>query len=407
MSSILNADQSGFSFSERTTCRVCGCELDPLWHLGTLALTGHFPRPGENVPSAPMHVMHCTGCTLVQLGHDYNVKTFFGENYGYRSGLNASMVSHLAALAGEAELVAGLEAGDLVIDIGGNDGTTLSKFRERLRKVIVDPTASNWNDYIPSDVEVLAEFFRGPSQLGQGTAKLITSISMLYDLPAPREFMQNIFDTLRPGGYWLTEQSDLAQMLEQNSFDTVCHEHLEYYSREVLLNIALSVGFVLVSESVNEANGGSRRLYFQKPTGGTAAPNVLSACNIEATIIRQREAFLNLAKVTARLGEDVRQLIGNGKVLHGLGASTKGNTLLQVLGITRREMACVAEINPRKYGCETPGTNIPIVSEPESLAMAPDHYLVLPWHFRAGLLKNWGKYGSAQAVFPLPRFEVV
>jgi hypothetical protein len=406
MSSVSQPDDE-FAFHHRARCRGCGGSLESLWDLGCHALTGHFPKPNEAVPSAPMHVTQCTSCTLVQLGHDYSLKSFFGVNYGYRSGLNPSMVSHLAGLVSEVERVTSIEDGDTVIDIGGNDGTTLSKYRSRVRKLLIDPTARNWVDYISSDIEVLDEFFGGPKQVGYGVAKVITSISMLYDLQSPLDFMRSVFDTLKPGGYWITEQSDLDEMLAKNSFDTVCHEHLEYYSREALLSLAYATGFILISDSLNVVNGGSRRFIFQKPEKPTQKIYSPYQGDVSLTLENQRAAFARLARFATELENRLKKLFSEGRVVHGLGASTKGNTLLQVLGLSVREIPYVAEVNERKFGRETPGSRIPIISEAESISRRPDYYLVLPWHFRKTFLDDWQRYANARPVFPLPVLDVL
>lgn len=389
-----------FHFDRRFTCRICEGELETLWDLGSLALTGHFPGPNEDVPSAPMEVAHCLRCSLVQLAHNYTMPTFFGTGYGYRSGLNRSMVAHLTDLAQSTESLIGLKDGDLVVDVGGNDGTTLSAYRTKIRKVIVDPTARNWVAHIPEDIHVIPDFFEGRDQLGGEKAKLITTISMLYDLPDPRGFIGNVYDSLEDDGFWLCEQSDLAMMLEANSFDTICHEHLEYYSEGLLIALAKSLGFTLVSNTENAANGGSRRLLFKKATNHDDSDFRKLATKCE----EQSKAFDRLITRTKDLEERLKKML-EGTKYHGLGASTKGNTLLQVLRIEQDLLPYVAEVNPAKFGKFTPGTRIPIISEDESRDLRPEGYLVLPWHFREHFLLK--KDSNSSLLFPLPNLEKI
>jgi hypothetical protein len=332
--------------------------------------------------------------------------TFFGANYGYRSGLNTGMVRHLTDLVVSIESVTSVQDGNLVVDIGGNDGTTLSKYSRNVKKILIDPTAKNWEEHIPSDVDVVSDFFTTPGQIGgTGKATIITTISMLYDLPNPVDFVQNVFEALKPGGYWITEQSDLHLMLEQNSFDTICHEHLEYYSRHSLMRLAISTGFLLIDESINDANGGSRRFIFQRPS--TSSISASMVCDQFGDVLdSQRTSFLQLRDFSENLGHRLRELTTS-YIVHGLGASTKGNTLLQVLGLTKSNIPYIAEINPTKFGCETPGTRIPIISESESLEKRPECYLVLPWHFRKNFEMNWSNYSKSRAIYPMPRLEVI
>ncbi len=402
-----NLRNEGFFQKDRVTCRVCNeRQLEPLWDLGNLYLTGSFPENGLDTPQAQLHVGQCLSCTTVQLMHDYSTSVFFGPEYGYRSGLNRSMVAHLTEMVAEAEKYTQLSKGDVVIDIGGNDGTALSKYSSGVKKILVDPTANNWKEYIGSDIEIVPDFFKGNSQIPGESAQLVTSASMLYDLECPVEFIQDIWSVLKPGGYWLTEQSDLQMMLEQNSFDTICHEHLEYYSRDVVVSMACRAGFQLHNESVNHANGGTRRFIFRKLETLDARSSRSSSDLTQRTLENQRRAFLKLKSFVSELKESFFSLAGRDQnVIHGLGASTKGNTILQVLGVSAAQIKVIAEVNPRKFGKQTPGTCIPIVSEEESLELGPSHYFVLPWHFKSEFEKNWGNYRGCAAVYPLPSFQ--
>ena len=221
---------------------------------------------------------------------------------------------------------------------------------------------------------------------------------MLYDLPNPRAFIRSIHQSLAEGGYWLCEQSDLGMMMNVNSFDTICHEHLEYYSRPVLLALAAAEGFHMVHESTNAANGGSRRFLFQKKSEHAEyiVPDVSNLLDA------QRRQFLQLSTFVDELREDVETVLFS-KQHHGLGASTKGNTLLQLLGINHALIPYVAEINPDKLGKSTPGTNIPIISEVESKQKCPEAYLVLPWHFKEHFVSRADLKDSFTLTFPLPR----
>jgi NDP-4-keto-2,6-dideoxyhexose 3-C-methyltransferase len=226
---------------------------------------------------------------------------------------------------------------------------------------------------------------------------------MLYDLPDPMGFIQSIHASLQDGGYWLCEQSDLELMLEANSFDTICHEHLEYYSRDLLINLASRIGFENVYEAVNVANGGSRRIVFKKATDGNYYDQVLS-CSAR-TILDQQERFELLMARTQKLRETLTSELES-KRYHGLGASTKGNTLLQVLNISQELLPYVAEVNAAKIGRHTPGTRIPIISEEESASHAPDGWLVLPWHFREFFIERLDRGRWSRLTFPLPNLEI-
>ena len=393
-----------FAFSARNSCRACDGELESLWHLGNLALTGIFSKPGIDVPSAPLEIVHCTNCSLVQLGHDYTTDTFFGSGYGYRSGLNASMVGHLATIAKDVHRFVQLSPKDAILDIGGNDGTNISNFPDYLRKIIIDPTAENWKNFIPDDVEVIPTFFDKSSVEGVGNIKLVMSISMLYDLPDPKSFIQDIYDVLEDNGIWLTEQSDLDSMLRANAFDTICHEHLEYYSRDVLINLAEMIGFRLEYEEKNKANGGSVRFIFRKIRGSRKCSYLQATSE---TLEKQRKSFQRLSKHVETLKTRINALTKANARMAGLGASTKGNTLLQLLNLSQENLSHIAEVNPDKFGLVTPGTHIPIISEHESKRFDITHYLILPWHFEQTFVNKKREFGNSKLILPMPTFKMI
>src|SRR5258708_5532240 len=218
-------------------CRICGsAELTTVLNLGSQALTGVFPKTkSQPVASGPLELVKCSGedkCGLVQLRHSYDLDELYGMNYGYRSGLNASMVRHLHAKV-QRILTAGILApGDLVLDIGSNDSTTLRAYPERTYQLVgVDPTGKKFSHFYPSHVDLIPDFFSADivrRKLSERRAKIITSFSMFYDLEDPIAFMREIASCLDDDGIWVFEQSYLPAMLRTNSFDTVCHEHLEF-----------------------------------------------------------------------------------------------------------------------------------------------------------------------------------
>ena len=403
-------------------CRICGgSSLVTVLDLGLQALTGVFPPAARpEVESAPLELVKCHGpgaCGLVQLRHTYTPSAMYGENYGYRSGLNRSMVEHLRAKVEGLLRVQPLAPGDVVLDIGSNDGTTLSFYPSTAKLVGMDPTASKFRKYYPGHVQVVPEFFSSAAFLaatGGARAKIITSIAMFYDLERPMEFMRQVFESLADDGVWHFEQSYLPSMIDALSYDTICHEHLEYYALAQIRWMAERVGFRIVDASLNDVNGGSFAVTARKGASGASSPGVRDLAAAEAERALDTLApYEKFAAAAARHRDDlvglVRDLRERGKRVFGLGASTKGNVLLQYCGFTTRDLECIAEVNEDKFGALTPGTKIPIVSEAEALARAPDYFLVLPWHFRSGLLRAHAKFIAAggKIIFPLPRIEIV
>jgi len=402
-------------------CRICkNPHLAPVLDLGEQMLTGVFPRERDaKVTTGPLRLVKCVGdeavCGLLQLEHSYDLGEMYGENYGYRSGLNSSMVKHLHAKVARLSRSVNLRAGDLVVDIGSNDSTTLQAYPADLTLVGVDPTGVKFHSYYPPHVQLIADFFSAKlvqQRFAGRKAKVVTSFSMFYDLEDPLQFMREVHEVLADDGVWVFEQSYMPTMLDMNSYDTACHEHLEYYGLKQIQWMADRVGFRIVDVEFNDVNGGSFSVTVAK-TGGRVEPTPA----VQDVLRAEREKgldtllpFQQFAERVTRLRAELRDFVlsarAEGKTLAVLGASTKGNVLLQYCGLDSTLISQVGEVNAEKFGAFTPGTWIPIVEETALLATNPDYLLVLPWHFRAFFLGN-GKYKGHKLVFPLPRLDVV
>lgn len=241
-----------------SNCRISGStNLKTILNLGHMALSGVFP-PSINTPvtSGPMTLVVCPDSGLVQLGQNYNLDEMYGMNYGYRSGLNKSMVKHLTDKVAYLQTIKSIGPESTVIDIGGNDGTLLKAYAiDGLTRVCFDPTASKWSKYYEgTDITVHSGFFDGNSNY---SADIITSISMFYDLPNPNQFVQDVKASLAPAGIWHSEQSYLPSMIKARSFDTICQEHLEYYTLTVVNNLLEANGMRIIDVQFNDINGGS------------------------------------------------------------------------------------------------------------------------------------------------------
>ena len=266
-------------YRECTACRICGnTRLEPVLDLGEQMLTGVFPRTrDQQVTTGPLRLVKCTGeescCGLLQLAHSYDLGEMYGENYGYRSGLNPSMVAHLERKVRRIEGLVALSEGDLVVDIGSNDATTLAAYGDRgLDLVGIDPTGAKFREHYPPYVDLIPDFFSAAlvrARFGDRRAKVVTSFSMFYDLEAPLAFMREVHEILADDGLWVFEQSYMPLMLETNSYDTVCHEHLEFYALAQIQWMAQRVGFSIVDVEFNEVNGGSFSVSVRKAKAGT------------------------------------------------------------------------------------------------------------------------------------------
>ena len=389
--------------------------------LGSQVLTGVFlpPNKGPTLTSGPIRLVKCMGqgvCGLLQLEHSYDLNEMYGLHYGYRSGLNKSMVNHLHAKVAKICSDISLQAGDIVIDIGSNDSTTLQAYPQQdLVLVGIDPTGSKFLQYYPDNIQLIPDFFSANlffELLGSTKkARVITSFSMFYDLENPLEFMRQIHEVLADDGIWVFEQSYMPTMIATRSFDTICHEHLEFYALKQIEFMTHIVGFHILDVEFNDINGGSFSVTVcKKRPADKMTPLVLSILDNEnKSGFDTLAPYLSFAK-NAALARDllikfVQAAKAQNKTIAALGASTKGNVLLQYCNFTKEDIGQVGEVNPDKYGCLTPGSLIPIVPEEEVLAAKPDYLIVLPWHFRSFFITN-PKYRGQNLVFPLPSIEV-
>lgn len=385
-------------------------------------MSGIFPLPEDalKVGSGPLNLVKCHGgeqvCGLLQLEHSYDPVEMYGANYGYRSGLNTKMINHLNSKVDAVLADTELLAGDIVIDIGSNDGTSLAAFPHNLTLIGVDPTIAKFSQYYQPHIIQIPDFFsfeNTKNVIGEKRAKVVVSHSMFYDLEDPVGFANQVRLVLDVDGVWVFEQSYMPTMVEKTAYDTVCHEHVEYYGLHQIAWIIEQAGMRVTEVEFNDTNGGSFSV--------TATPreNANRKTSLRVTEVLEEEkklGFLTLdpfhefKKKTIQRRDELLNFIEDakleGKRICGVGASTKGNTLLQFTGVTNLQIESIAEINPDKFGCETPGTRIPIISQSEVLSTFPDYLLVLPWHFRSFFMES-KLFEGQNLLFPLPHIEVI
>ncbi len=410
------------SYREIKACRISGSKnLISVLSLGHQTLTGVFPKsPKQVITKGPLELAWCPDSGLLQLKHSYDSNEMYGDNYGYQSGLNQSMVHHLTEKVRVLERMVALNPGDVVLDIGSNDATTLKAYSvEGIQRIGIDPTGKKFMNCYPESIRLIPDFFSSAiyRSVEKSPARIVTSIAMFYDLEAPVEFARQIESILADNGIWHFEQSYMPSMLRMNSYDTICHEHLEYYSLSAIQKILEQVGLKIVDVMMNAINGGSFAITATK-VGNRALKQNRPVIN---WLVEQEERMgLNTPRPYRHFEERVFQhkddltrlihtLNNDGKKILGYGASTKGNVVLQFCGLTVNDIPAIAEVNPDKFGCFTPGTHIPIISEKEARAMRPDYFLVLPWHFKDGIVRREKEFlaNGGKMIFPFPEIEII
>lgn len=396
-------------------CRVCGSQhLQPLFSLGPQTLTGVFPRPDQPDPIAvPLDLLLCGECKFLQLKYTVNPSLMYKE-YWYRSGINQTMRDHLAGITAEITQHLPLRSGDTVIDIGCNDGTLLASYDVNgLNRIGVDPSNAIQSIADPSILKIntyfSAEALRGA--LNGAKAKVITAISMFYDLDDPHSFVESVKSCLDHDGIWVVEMNYTGNMILDIGYDMMSHEHVAYYTLRTFERLLHMHGLYLNDASFNSINGGSVRLFCGFHDRSTSA----------VAEIREREAKVGLEDIATyeecarrievfrqKLTGLVRGIRKEGKTVAVYGASTRGNTFLQHCRFTADDLFAAADRNPEKWGLETPGTRIPIRSEEDVRAVKPDYMLVLPYGFLKEFLTREESYMKAggKLIVPLPEMCV-
>ena len=412
-------------FKEIEKCRVCGStNLETIIDLGNLHLSNFIDIENNSAAIAPLELVLCKGeCQLVQLKHTVSNEIMF-RNYWYLSSINHSMISELKDITVSIEKIIDFKKDDIVIDIGSNDGTLLRQYSYKSLNTIGFEPALNLSEFNQKNItKIIPDFFSFNSwkkEFKNGKAKVITAIGMFYDLDEPKKFVEDIYNVLEDDGLFVIQMMYLPFVLKRNAFDGICHEHLEYYSissLEFLLGIFdLKIVGLEIREKINE---GSVRFYITKKQSKL---DLNREFKINLDILREEEKSMALDDIQTyidfnkrinetkdKVNKFLNEKVGNGEVVHGYAASTKGNTTLQFYGITPEIIKNIADKNPMKWGKKTAGSNIEIISEKESRLIKPSYYFVLAWHFIDNFLERETDFlnDGGKFIIPMPDFEII
>lgn len=397
-------------YTERS-CRVCSGPLDTILDLGHLHPSGFLRPEEEPLPKVPHDLCVCGHCRLVQLRHTMEPDLMFRQ-YWYLSGINETMREELADIAAQVQRRVGLQPSDYIIDIGANDGTLLAAYppcvkigfepAHNLRETLAQHASIVVPDYFPAGLEPVAHLV--------GAVKAIHAIACFYDLDDPLTFLSAVARLLHPDGVFVLQFQDWHQMQQATAFDNICTEHLFYPSLAAVERMATRVGLRVVDAEIRSINGGSYRLYLMHAeTHRVPSPNVSALEHLEHGC-EDWETFDQFGWRCLQARGQIQAFI---ETIPGTidlyGASTKGNTLLQWVGLDKSRIRQSWERSPAKFGLRTPGTNIPIVNETIGRMDPPDALLAVIWQFRESILRREAAYldNGGQLLFPLPRVDMV
>lgn len=414
-----------------TDCRSCWSnDLVNILSLGEQGLSDFVETSSdENVVKYPLELVLCQNCSLLQMRHSVPPYKLYTERYGYRSGINQTMKTELSNITEQTEKIASLKPDDIVVDIGCNDGTLLACYKTPgLIRVGFDPVAT-FAKYFRKTLtsakvgryKLFSDLFSSElflKQFGKKRAKIVTAISMFYDLEDPNKFLEDVKEILHSEGLFIIQQNYLLRMLAQYAFDNIVHEHLEYYSLESLENLLRKHNLEVFDVKQTDINGGSFRTFIKfnssKINSKGGFKRVIEMRNSEKRFLLDRkQIYLDFAwrvnKIRASLERFVKSEVKKGKKIYIYGASTRGNTLIQACDLDYRFIKAASERNKDKWGKKIASTGIPIISEEQARKDHPDYFLVLPWSFRQEFLDREKEYliSGGKMIFPLPRLEIV
>jgi len=407
-------------YKKITHCRLCySKKIKSIIDFGSICLSSIFPYKNSKYNKiTPMIFGICKSCKLSQLLHNYDLKELFNDDYGYRSGINKTMVSHLGGLANEIKKIIKFKKGDYVLDIASNDATLLKSYKSsKINYVGIDPTINKFKKFYPKNFKTVSKLFSGKSYLNlskKQKAKVITSIAMFYDVQNPNKFVSDIKSILHEEGIWVMEMYYLPILLKSNAYDSICHEHITYLSFNHIHYLCKKNNLKIFKVSLNSMNCGSIRYFIcHKDAKFKLDLNSIQKCKKLEKVLNNEKSLYNFKKriqsLSNKLRRKIKKLKKNKKTIHIYGASTKGNILTQYTKLTTKEIDFAADRNPLKWNRKMPGTNIPIISENKSRLKNPDVYLVLPWHFKKEFIKREKNFLSkgGKLIFPLPSIQIL
>ena len=359
---------------------------------------------------APLKLLYCKKCTLIQLSHIAPQEIMYKRFYWYRSGVTKIMKQGLYNIFKESLKYIKLKKNDVILDIGANDGTLLSYYKSKSLKTIGCEPAKNLQKYLKKNCDFVLKNFWNKSELNEliiknnlKRPKIITAIGMFYDLEDPNKFIKDVSDSLDINGIFIAQLMCLKSMIEKNDLGNICHEHIEFYSLKSLKFLFEKNGLEIFKIEENDINGGSYRIYCRKFNKGSIKlknENVLKLLKGFTKRVEKNK------KMTLKF---INKKLQQGKKIYLYGASTKGNTVLQYYGLNHKKIPYAAERSPEKWGKYTIGTGIKIITEKMARKLNPNFFFVTPWGFIKEFIKRerkWLKKGGSFIV-PFPKFKLI
>jgi hypothetical protein len=375
---------------------------------------------GRDEPVYPLDLYFCEACHHIQLGHVVDPKILYQKNYSYVSATSAYFVNHLKHYAKDMVERFDLKPGDLAVDIGSNDGTCLSFFKDKGMKVVgVDPATEIAGKATENGIDTIADFFgyRLAVELRKkyGTAKFITSHNACAHIDNLFDVVKGVEHWLDADGVFVLEVGYFVDVYSNTWFDTVYHKHVDYHTVAPFEKLFNRVGMELISVERISPQGGSIRVMAQKKGGIIKRDDsVDELIALEAKLGLDKAETLHklnhkISQVRDKLHNLIHSLKADGKSIAGFGAPTKATTLMAHFGLDATVLDFIVDDNPLKQGLFTPITHIPVLSADALYKMKPDYVIILAWNFAEPIMQMHKKYSEqvGQFILPMPNPEIV
>ena len=393
-------------------CRLCrNKKLKRIFNFGNHFVSNFVSKSKiKKSIKAPLNLIHCNKCDLLQLEHTAPQELLYKGFYWYRSGVTNTMKDALKDIFLKGKKIAKLKKNDVIFDIGANDGTLLKYFKKSGFKTIGCEPAKNLTKELKKNCHYVMDDFWSFEKLDDilnkhnlKKPKLITAIGMFYDLDDPSKFIGDISKALDDNGIFIAQLMCLKSMLQKNDLGNICHEHLEFYSYKSLIYLFETNGFEIFKVEENDVNAGSYRIYAKKFKKKSIKVR-------ENTSLKDVRKFIDRVKLSRiKTVNFIKNEKKKKKEIFLYGASTKGNTILQYFNLDNKLIKYAADRSPEKWGKYTVGTGIKIISEKKARQLNPDYFLVMPWGFLKEFVKRedkWLKNGG-KFIVPFPKFRII
>jgi hypothetical protein len=403
-----------------TICQNCGNEdLYSVLFLGFLPPVNKLIKIGTTLkeqPSYPAQMLYCSNCQLVQLGLIVDPNILFPKEYPYTSRTTKVLRDNFAELYKESSKILQLKKEDLIVDIGSNDGTLLSNFKDNHRVLGITPEDVGKDAIklgIPTEFVYFSKNTAKKIKEKYGKAKLVTAANVFAHMEQIHDVIEGIQLLLEKDGVFISESHYLLPLLKTVQYDTIYHEHMRYYSLISLKNLLESQGFEVFHAKEIPSHGGSIRVYAARKGLHTVRPTVKAQLEKEKKYVSSKKAFSEFAHKTLisklALSALLLKIKKQNKSIFGISAPSRGSTLINYTALDEHILSCIVEVKDSyKIGNYAPGTIIPILDEEILFRKQPEYVLLLSWHIAKELMPKLKKKGyKGDFIIPLPYPKII